>query len=111
MIKITFLPKTKLGKWSFGLIIAMFLLFFIGRLSYLTNYASLPSGESILRDIAMRPGVALPMLSGFAVGIISFISGLVGIFKKRDHSILVLISTAIGGLLILLLYGEILFPH
>ena len=111
MIKMTFFPKSKLGKWSFGLIIAMLLLFFMGRRLYLTKYASQPSGESILRDIAMRPGIALPMLSGFAAGIISFISGLIGIFKKKDHSILVLISTVIGGLLILLLSGEILFPH
>jgi len=111
MIKMTFLPKTKLGKWSFGLIIAMFLLFFIGRLLYLTKYASLPPGESILRDIEMRPGVALPMLSGFIAGIISFIFGLISIFENRDRSILVLISTAIGGLLILQLAGEILFPH
>ena len=111
MKKIGFLPKTKLGKWSIGLIIAMFLLFFLGRLFYLTIYASLLSGESILRDIAIRPGVGLSMLSGFATGIIAFIFGLITIIKDRESSILVFISTGIGSLLFLLLIGEIIFPH
>jgi len=111
MGNIRFLPKTKLGKWSIGLIIATFILFFLGRLFHLTIYASVPSGESILRDIVIRPGVGLSMLSGFATGIIAFIFGFISLIKNRENSILVFISAGIGSLLFLLLAGEILFPH
>jgi len=110
-MKIEFLPKTKLGKWAVGLIIAMFLLFIIGRLFYLKVYESVPSGETILKDVVLRPGLALSMLSGFVSGIIAFIAGITAVIKKRERAILVFISTIIGALLILFLAGEIIFPH
>jgi len=103
--------KTKLGKWSVGLIIAMFILFFMGSSFVDLFYKSVSSGRTILEDIVKRPGVSLVMLAGFACGIIGFITGIIAIFKKKEHSILVYISTAIGALLILFLIGELLFPH
>ena len=111
MKNIKLLPKTKLGKWSVRLIIAMFLLFVVGRLFYLKIYTSVSAGETILRDIAIRPGLGLSMLSGFASGIIAFITGLAAIIKNKERSILVFIATIIGALLILFLMGEIIFPH
>ena len=103
--------KTKLGKWSVGLIIAMFILFFMGSSFVGLFYKSVSSGRTILEDIVRRPDVSLVMLVGFACGIISFITGIIAIFKKKERSILVYISTAIGALLILFLIGELLFPH
>ncbi len=103
--------KTKLGKWSVGLIIVMFILFFMGSSFVDLFYKSVPSGRTILEDIVKRPGVSLVMLTGFACGIISFAVGIVAIFKKKERSMLVYISTAIGALLILFLIGELLFPH
>ena len=111
MASIKFLPKSKLGKWSVGLITTMFLLFISGRLFYLNLYESVPSGETILSDIWKRPALALSMLSGFACGIIAFITGLGGIIKSRERSILVFLTTIIGALLIFLLSGEIISPH
>ena len=111
MKNIRFLPKTKLGKWSVGLIIAMFSLFFVGRLFFLKVYTSVSAGETILRDIVARPGLALSMLSGFASGIIAFITGLTTIIRNRERSILVFIATIIGALLILFLAAEVIFPH
>ncbi len=110
-MKIDFMPKTKLGKWSVGLIIAMFLLFVVGRLFYLKIYTSVSAGETILSDIAIRPGLGLSMLSGFASGIIAFIVGLTAIIKNKERSILAFIATIIGALLILFLAGEVIFPH
>ena len=111
MENIRLLPKTKLGKWSVGLIIAMFLLFFIGRLFFLKVYTSVSAGETILSDIAARPGLALSMLSGFASGIIAFITGLTAIIRNKERSILVFIATIIGALLIFFLTAEVIFPH
>ena len=106
-----FLPKTKLGKWSVGLIISMFLLFVVGRLFYSKVYVSVPSGETIPKDIIMRPGVALSMLSGFAAGIVAFITGITAVIKGRERAILVFVSTALGALLIFFLAGEVISPH
>ncbi len=109
-MKIDFMPKTKLGKWSVGLIIAMFLLFFVGRLFYLKIYTSVSAGETILSDIVTRPGVALTMLFGFVSGIIAFIVGLAAIIKNKERSILAFIATIIGALLILFIVGNLIAP-
>jgi len=111
MKNIKLLPKTKLGKWSVGLIIAMFSLFFLGMSFFLKVYTSVSAGETILSDIVTRPGLALSMLSGFASGIIAFITGLTAIIKNKERSILVFIATIIGALLILFLTAEITSPH
>jgi hypothetical protein len=87
------------------------ILFFIG--SSFTNslYKSVPSGDTILKDIAARPALALTMLAGMVSGISAFITGLLAIIRQRDNAVLVYISTAIGALLIVYLAGEILYPH
>ena len=110
-IKISFLPKTILGKWSIWLIIAMFTLMILGMSLTDTLYESVSSGDTILQDIAKRPALALSMLAGMAVGITAFIVGLIAILKKKDRAILVFVATVIGALLILFLIGEVLYPH
>ena len=108
MIKI--LPKTNLGKWSVVLIIAMPILFYIG-VSFVDFYSFIPAGRTILQDVVNRPGVALPMLTGFACGIAAFFTGIIGITKKKDYSILVFLSSAMGFFMLLWCFAEILFPH
>jgi len=105
------MPKTSLGKWSVGLIIVMPLLFVLGKSFMNMLYQSVPSGDTILADIAMRPALALSMLAGMACGIASFITGLLAILTKKDKAVFVYLSTLIGGLLVLFLIGEVLFPH
>ena len=108
MIKI--LPKTILGKWSIVLIIAMPILFYIG-ISCVSFYESVPAGKTILGDIVTRPGVSLSMLTGFIFGIAAFFVGIISIIRKKDHSVFVFLSTAIGFLVLLWCLAEILFPH
>lgn len=105
-----FAPITALGKWSVRLIIAMPILFFIG--GSLTNslYPSVPAGNSIGEDIALRPVLALSMLAGTVAGISAFIIGLVSIIKK-EKAILVYIACVIGALLLVFLAGEFIYPH
>ncbi|MFH1426779.1 MAG: hypothetical protein ABIG66_05120 [Candidatus Kerfeldbacteria bacterium] len=103
-------PITKLGKWSIGLIVTMPMLFVIG--SLLVNvYEGVSSGETILKDIVARPGVALPMLAGFGSGIAAFVTGLVALTKGKERAVLVFLSTIVGALLILFLVAEITSPH
>jgi len=109
-MKIALVPKSNLGKWSVGLIIVMSVLFYIG-MSSVNFYKFVQAGKTIPRDIIGRPLVALPMLGGFIFGISSFFCGIIGIIKKRDYSILIFASTIIGFFVLLLVFGEILFPH
>jgi hypothetical protein len=104
-------PKTTLGKWSLGLIISMPVLFITGTSLTTSLYQSIPAGNTILEDIAARPALALTMLAGMAAGISAFITGLLAVFRQKENSLLVYVSTVIGALLILFLLGEIVFPH
>ena len=105
------MPKTKLGIWSVILIVVMPVLIFIGSSFTDTLYAGVSAGDTILKDIAGRPLLALTMLAGFGCGIAAFVTGLVTIIKDKERAALVFISTLIGALVILYLIAEIAFPH
>jgi hypothetical protein len=107
---LAFIPKTKSGRWSVWLIIVVPILFYIG-FSFVSFYEGIPSGRTIPRDIVVRPGVALSMLAGMISGISAFITGITSITREKERALLVFVSTMMGGLLILFLLGEILFPH
>ena len=104
------MPKTILGKLSVILIVVMPIFFYIG-MSFVDFYKSVPAGKTIPEDIVVRPGVALPMLSGLISGIAAFFVGIIGIARKKDHSVLMFLSTALGFLVLLWCLAEILFPH
>ena len=110
-MRIRFGPKTRLGKWSVGLIVAMPILFFVGASFTNSLYESVPSGNTILEDIAKRPALALTMLTGMASGVSAFITGLIAIIKQKERALLVYMSIIVGALLLFFLIGEILFPH
>jgi hypothetical protein len=104
-------PRTTLGRWAVGLIVAMPILFAIGSSFTSSRYESVPAGQTILADIAARPALALAMLAGMGAGISAFVVGLLAIVKRRENALLVYVSTVIGGLLVLFLAGEVAFPH
>lgn len=105
------MPKTTLGKWSVGLIVAMPLLFIIGTSFTNSLYKSVPAGGTILEDIAMRPALAFAMLVGMVAGISAFITGLLAIIRQKENALLVYVSTVIGAVLLLFLTGEFIFPQ
>ena len=104
-------PNTTTGKWSVGLIIAMPVLFLIGTTMTSTLYGAIPSGDTILADIATRPALALTMLAGMVAGVSALITGLLAILREKDHALLVYVATLFGALETLFLIGELLFPH
>ena len=110
-MRLSFIPKTTLGRWSVGLIVAMPVLFFIGRSLLNLLYKSVPGGNTILEDIAKRPALALTMLTGMVSGISAFITGLIAVIKQKERALFVYAAIIIGALLIIFLLGEILFPH
>ncbi len=105
------IPKTILGKFSLGLIIAVPILFFIGASFTNTLYKSVPAGNSISEDIVGRPALALTMLAGTVSGVLAFVTGLVVVTRQKERAPLVYVAITIGALLLLFLIGEFLFPH
>ena len=110
-VRISILPKIKLGWWSLGLAAAMLVLFFIGMSFTNLLYKSVPAGGTILKDIAVRPALALTMLAGMVSGISAFIIGLIAIIRQKERALLVYGATLIGALLIIFLLCELIFPH
>ena len=105
------MAKTNLGKWSIGLILAMLVLFIIGMTLFSTVYSDVSSGETIWADISSRPGVSIPMLTGFAAGVAAFITGLIAVIKQKERSLLVYAAVIFGAVLIVFLAGEVISPH
>ena len=105
------MAKSILGKWSFGLIVAMPIFFVIGMSFTNSLYESVPAGRTILEDITLRPALALTMLAGMVSGISAFIIGLIAIIKQKERALLVYVATSAGAFLAVFLLGEIVFPH
>ena len=110
-MKISFLPKTKLSKFSVIFIVLMPIFFCIGSSFTDSLYKDISSGKTILEDITVRPALALTMLFGMISGIMAFALGIIAILKNKEKALFVFLSTLIGALLILFLIGEIIFPH
>ncbi len=103
---ISFLPKTRTGRWSVWLAAAMLGLIFIGPTLDATFYKSVTAGNTILEDLAIRPFLAIPMLLGILSGIMAFVTGLMAIIKHKERAIIVYISTLLGALLLLIVIGD-----
>ncbi len=102
------MPKTILGKWSVGLILAMFALFIIGFALTDTLYESVPAGGTILEDIVSRPALAISMLVGFGSGFSALVTGLISIIKQKERAFLVYVSTLVGATFTLYIIAELL---
>ena len=110
-MRLSIIPKTTLGKWSLGLAVVMPILFFIGMSFTTLLYKSVPANDTILKDITVRPALALTMLAGMASGISAFIIGLIAIIRQKERALLVYSATLIGALLTMFLFGEFVSPH
>ncbi len=81
-MRISILPKTRLGWWSVGLFVAWILFFVL---------ADAIIGSSPDSNVASAYGLAI---SG--IGTAAFVTGVISIVKSKERSILVFLTTAIG---------------
>ncbi len=90
-VLITILPKSSLGWWSIGLVLA----------SLVFAFAS----EDIISPAGIpKYGMALRTALTFVPGVIAgagFVTGLISIIKKKQGAILVFVSAA-GGLVVMI---------
>jgi hypothetical protein len=98
------MPKTVLGKWTVGSIIAFFVFF----ASLVLLAVSGEKGGDTLFD---NPRLAFAGIFAALSALAAFFTGIFSIIKSRERSPVVFVSTAIGFLVLLFLLGEFLFPH
>jgi sensor histidine kinase YesM len=82
---ISVLPKTALGRWSVGLAIAFILFFFL--MGVLTG--SNPFGFNPILTVVLKI-----IFAGMPVAV--FVTGLTSMIKRKERSVFVLVSMAVG---------------
>ncbi len=105
-MKVYFLPKTALGKWSIGLIVGAHVFFLLALL--ILNASG--GGEDI-DTFFSNLAIAIPMLLAGISGISAFFTGIIGIIKSNDRSVIVFIATITGFFILFLVLGEVFSPH
>jgi hypothetical protein len=103
-VKINFLPKTALGKWSVGLIAGMIVFYQLFRLLIASGQRG---GDTFFSNLAL----AIPVLFAGISGISAFFTGIHGIIKSKERSVIVYLVTIIGFIVLFFILGEVIFPH
>jgi len=103
-MKLYFLPKTILGKWSACLIVAFVLLFVMFQILVASGQRG---GETFLDNLLLT----IPMFLAGICGISSLVAGLVGIIISKERSILVFLASVVGLFVLVFVVGEIAVPH
>ena len=87
--KVYFLPKTALGKWSIGLIVGSIVFVLLAVLT-----------DKVFSNPANTIPNTLMLLAGIS-GTSAFFTGIIGIIKSKDRSVIVFIATIIGFFILL----------
>ena len=103
-MKVDIMPKTVPGKLSLWLITA-FIVFFAS--FWLSIAAGQRGGGEFFDNLLL----AVPMVLAGIAGTASFCTGLIGVARYRERSILVYPAMIIGLCVLLFAAGEIAFPH
>ncbi len=100
-MKLHFIPKTHLGQWSIWLITVFIVLFII------IVASGQRGGATFFSNLAL----SIPMVIAGITGLLAFFTGIIGIIKSKERSVLVFSSTIIGLFFLVWVSAEILFPH
>ena len=103
-MKIPFAPKTTLGKWSVALMVAFIVLLAIFQILVASGQRG---GETFFSNLILT----IPMLIAGVSGISAFVTGLIGIIKNKERSVIVYLAALIGLFVLFFWIGEIVFPH
>ena len=99
-----FLPESQLGKWSTGFMIAFVV--FLGLLFLFIAFGH-RGGDTFFSNLYL----AIPTICMGITGVSAFFTGIIGIIKDKDYSVLIIGSTIIGFIVLLWVFAEILVSH
>ena len=96
-MKLRFLPGSRLGKWSFWLIIfaILFLLLFFVMIEVFDQRG----GDGFFDNLYLT----VPMLLAYASCVAAFITGLIAVIHSKERAILVFLTSILG--LLITVYG------
>ena len=103
-MQVHFKPKTKFGKRSAWLLIALAIFMVAFRTNLLLGYRG---GDTFFSN----PFLAIPILLAGISGIAALITGLIGIIRERERSISVYLAVAIGLIVLVIALAQIIPPH
>jgi flagellar biosynthesis protein FliQ len=103
-MKLHFVPKTRLGRWSIWFIIAFILLLISFQLLVVSGQRG---GDTFFSNLAL----SVPMLVAAISGILAFFTGIISIIKNKERAVLVFVATIIGLFILVFVLGEFLVPH
>ena len=98
------MPKSRLGKWSVGLIVVFFLLF-------ATLQLLVASGQRGGNTFFDNPVLAFTGIGMGIAGVLAFFTGIAGIMRYKERNVFLFLSIAIGLFVLTFWLGEILSPH
>ena len=93
-----------MGRWSIGLIASLFLFYVLFQLLVASGQRG---GETFFSNLALTIPILLAGISGLS----AFLTGIIGIIKSKERSVLVFLATTIGFFVLTFWLGEVLFPH
>jgi hypothetical protein len=102
-MNIRLMPATRWGRWS-AAAVAGFIIFF--GLANVAIALGQPGGDTFFSN----PLIAVPMLLAGLAGAAAFCTGLYGLVRSRERSVLVFITTLAGLFVILFFIGELALP-
>jgi len=100
------LPKTRLGKWSCGLILAFAILFLFTTIVIVGLFKQ-QGGNTIFDNLF----ISVPMISAITCAIAAFVTGVISVWKYKERSLVVFVPITIGLLIALFVLGEVTTPH
>ena len=103
-MRVIVLPKSYVGKWSIGFIAAFIVFFVIFQLLVVSGQRG---GETFFSNLALT----IPILLAGISGVLAFFTGIIGVIRNRERSILVFLAMLIGFFILLFSIGEVVFPH
>ena len=104
-MKISFLPKTKLGIWSVALLIFSVILLVIFFL--LITVFNQNGGETFFSNLTLT----IPMMLAWFSCVLAFIIGIIAVIKSKSRSLLVFLAILVGFLVTLYGIIEVAAPH
>lgn len=102
-----FKPTSKLGKWAVIFAISFIVLVVLAPVLSSTIYKDIVTiGDGLRFEFQQRPLLILTGLGSLISGLTTLVLSLLAIFKSKDRSIVVFITTALGLLVLIFLVGE-----
>ena len=96
------IPRTRLGRWSVSLAAAFMIMFLINSLIFMPTSSDAPWRHLVLPFYGI-----LMLLCGLVAGAV----GMVAVIRQHERSWLVWLTILPGLFVLVLILGELLFPH